>query len=166
MMNRTKRSQGFSLIELLIVVTIILILAAIAIPKLLTVKQQANSTAAVANIKTLLNALTAYSAQYTAVGYPAAVTALGGAAPCTPSAATSCLVDNSLVAPASGNVQGYLFVYTQGDANTGATGGTGFTLTGAPQAGVGQRYFFTDETDVVRYNDGAAATNASSPIGQ
>lgn len=168
MMNRKKRSEGFSLIELLIVVTIILILAAIAIPKLLTVKQQANSTAAVANTKSLLNALTAYASQYTNVGYPAAAGTfgldnLGGVAPCTPSSTTACLVDQSLVEPAAGNVQGYKFVYTPAATTPVAQ----FTLTSQPiSAAFGQRNFFTDETDVIRYNDGGAATVASPPIGQ
>lgn len=161
MMIRKQRSQGFSLIELLIVVTIILILAAIAIPKLLTVKQQANSTAAVANTKSLLNALTAYASQYTAVGYPATLAPLGGAAPCTPAAATSCLVDNSLVTAA--NVQGYTFAY----APIGAAPVAQFTLNTDPvSAAYGQRHFFTDETDVIRYKDGAAAVVTDPPIGQ
>lgn len=164
MMNRKKRSQGFSLIELLIVVTIILILAAIAIPKLLTVKQQANSTAAVANTKSLLNALTAYQSQYTSQGYPATMAALGGANPCTPALANACLVDNSLAtATAAPGYQGYIFTY----ADDGVVPSQAFTLNADPvSAATSNRHFFTDNTDIIRYSDGAAASAASAVIGQ
>lgn len=161
MMNRKKRSQGFSLIELLIVVTIILILAAIAIPKLLTVKQQANSTAAVANTKSLLNALTAYASQYTAIGYPSALANLGGAAGAAPTATGAELVDNTLVTAA--NVQGYTFAYVP----VGNAPVPQFTLNTDPvSAAYGQRHFFTDESDVIRYKDSGTAKVSDPPIGQ
>ncbi|MGH9541217.1 MAG: type II secretion system protein [Terriglobales bacterium] len=148
MMNRKKRSEGFSLIELLIVVTIILILAAIAIPKLLTVKQQANSTAAVANMKSMQNALTAFAAQYTSVGYPATLAALAGPAGAVPSATGAELVDLSLV---TNPKQGYNFNYL----NDGTTPSALYGLTADPaSAGTGTRSFCTDQNDVIYYQDG------------
>ncbi len=161
-LNRKTRTQGFSLIELLIVVTIILILAAIAIPKLLTVKQTANATAAVANTKSLLQALTAYQSQYNQ--YPAALTDLGGAAGTAPTATGAELVDNTLADAATTPFQGYVFTYTP----TAGTGGLNdsFTMTIDPSSTAsGNRHFFTDDSDVIRWNDGSAALVTSPPIG-
>lgn len=153
-----KRSQGFSLIELLIVVTIILIIAAIAIPKLMTVKQQANATAAVSNMRALNNALTAYASQYSAQGYPATVANLGGTTP-PPSATNALLVDNSLL---TNPKQGYNFTYTP----TGTAPVGQYTVTANPaSASVSNRYFFTDESGVIRYNDGSAASVSSNALG-
>ena len=64
-----KRQTGFSLIELLIVVAIILIIAAIAIPSFLSSRMSANEASAVANLRTVATAETAYSASYGAIGY-------------------------------------------------------------------------------------------------
>ncbi|MGH9533489.1 MAG: type II secretion system protein [Terriglobales bacterium] len=161
-LNRKNRTQGFSLIELLIVVTIILILAAIAIPKLLTVKQTANATAAVANTKSMLQALTAYQSQYNT--YPATLSLLGGVAGAAPTAAAAELLDTTLASAISAatSYQGYFWTFT-GD---GATPSVAFTMTANPASvATSNRYFFTDESDVIRYNDGAAATIASPPIG-
>ncbi|MGH9527595.1 MAG: prepilin-type N-terminal cleavage/methylation domain-containing protein [Terriglobales bacterium] len=161
-LNRKKRTQGFSLIELLIVVTIILILAAIAIPKLLTVKQTANSTAAVANTKSMLQALTAYDSQYNT--YPATLSLLGGAPGTAPTATTAELVDPTLAAAISAatSYQGYFWTYTP----AAGTPTVQFTMDVSPAStATGNRYFFTDESDVIRWKDGGLAAVGDPPIG-
>lgn len=104
---RGKRIQnGFSLIELLIVVAIILIIAAIAIPNLLRARMAANESSAVASIRTINTGEITYNSAYPTVGYAAALTNLGGVAPCTPSSTTACLIDSVL---AAGTKSGYTF---------------------------------------------------------
>jgi type IV pilus assembly protein PilA len=159
-MNRNQK--GFSLIELLIVVTIILIIAAIAIPNLLRSKMQANEAAAVETLHTLNSSVVMYSTTYS--GFPHAISNLGpsSGAPNASSAAAD-LIDSVL---ATGSKAGYRFTYTVGVTDP-AGNVLSYTITASPEVpgNTGQRYFYTDQTGVIRASATGSADSASTPIG-
>jgi type IV pilus assembly protein PilA len=153
-----RNQKGFSLIELLLVVAVILIISAIAIPSFLRSRMRANEASTVASLRAIVTAAVAYSNTYPNLGYPAQLASLGGASPCTPAPSQACLVDDSL---AQGLKDGYKFELT-GD---GLTPSYSFTLSATPQVvgSSGQNMFCTDQTAVVHYNpSGAGCTSTSS----
>jgi type IV pilus assembly protein PilA len=163
-----KRQKGFSLIELLIVVAIILIIAAIAIPNFMRSKMAANEASAVSSMRVINTAEITYASAYSSIGYSATLSNLGGAAAvcsvATGATQTSaCLIDNVLALASSipKAKSGYYFLYSPvGNA------GTAYTVQGPPAIpGVsGGRYFYTDQTNVIRYGLSSQPDQNSSPI--
>ena len=150
--------KGFSLIELLIVVGIILIISAIAIPNLLKSRMAANESSAVGSERTVNTAEITYDAACPDVGFSASIAELNSGAIC---AGGTAIIDDVL---STGQKSGYSFVYT-----AVATNGinTGYTIAATPNSvgTTGQRGFYSDESGVIRYTlDGSAPTNASSSL--
>jgi type IV pilus assembly protein PilA len=152
-------SKGFSLIELLIVVAIILIIAAIAIPNLLQARLAANESSAAGSLHTLTSGEITYFNTYPTVGYSTAITQLGGATPCTPSSTTACLIDNFLATSAPGGTgkSGYYFLAT-GIVTGGTTYFDAYVLGGAPIV-----VHSTGNRDFCSTNDGVLRSQMGSP---
>ena len=149
-----RKQKGFSLIELLIVVAIILIIAAIAIPNLMRAKMAANDSSAAASVRSIITGEIGYFAAYPTIGYTA-LAALGGgtAAACVPSTTTACLIDNNLSnngTPANSGKSGYSFAATP-STGTNSTVPNQFLTTGTPlSATTGAKAYCAVDDGVVR----------------
>ena len=164
-----RKSKGFSLIELLIVVAIILIIAAIAIPNLLRARMAANESSAVASVRTVTTGEITYQSAYPTVGYAPALVNLGGAlsAACVPSSTTACVIDSVLANngnPAGSGKSGYSFTTGTGSVAGGVN--IGYTIVAAPlqinQTGI--RAFCAEEDAVVRVDPAGVCSNTEAGI--
>jgi len=149
---KPKNQHGFSLIELLIVVAIILIIAAITIPNLLRARISANEASAVSSIHAVNTAEITFTTLFPTFGYAASLNSLGPGGTCN-SPANACIIDSVL---AGGIKSGYTFTYVQ-DASS--TPSPGYTINADPitRGITGQRSFYSDQSNVTHYNQTAVA---------
>ena len=151
---------GFSLIELLIVVAVILIIAAIAIPNYLKSKMLANEASAVQSLRNIVTAEVVYSTTY-GIDFSNGLASLSGTG-INPDQNNAGLIDEYL---ASGLKSGYVFTFSalttdaQGHPST-------YSMTADPQVPgtSGMRHFYTDQSCVIRSNDSVPAGPGDPPI--
>jgi prepilin-type N-terminal cleavage/methylation domain-containing protein len=145
-MLQLRKKHGFTLVEIMIVVAIISLLAAIAIPNLLRARHNANEAAGIAALRTLSTSCESFRSAQTPTTYPANLAALSTAVPA--------YIDAGLAgATAAGTAkQGYFFTYALVNANQ-------FTCLATPAVAgtTGTRVFFVDESGVIRLNNATGA---------
>jgi prepilin-type N-terminal cleavage/methylation domain-containing protein len=154
-----RSTKGFSLIELLIVVAIILVIAAIAIPNLLQARLAANEASAVGSLSAVKSAEVTYYTAYPSIGYSPDIGTLGGADPCVPSSTSACLLDSFLSSsvPGSPGKSGYVYLAT-GVTSPGGTLYTAFVGAAAPVA-----THSTGNHDYCSTNDGVLRSQMATP---
>ena len=149
---QSRSQKGFSLIELLIVVAIILVIAAIAIPNFLRARIAANESSAAGSIRAIATSQIVYFNAYPNIGYAANLTDLGGAFPCTPSPTAACLLDDAVATagPGSSGKAGYQFLNT--GINHGGSMNSNFVTGGTPVVVevTGNRNFCATDIQVLR----------------
>ena len=159
------RPKGFSLIELVIVVGIILIIAAIAIPNLMRARMSAHEASAVSSLRAINTAMITYTISYPTVGFASSLNVLGSTS-CHPDATTPCLLDGIL---AGGTKSGYSFAAT----GSGGPPATKYYATAVPirlnQTGINS--FCSSEDAAIRWDStgtlpgSESACQALSPMG-
>jgi len=159
--QKHNKKRGFSLIELLIVVAIILIIAAIAIPNLLRSRIAANEASAVGSLRTLNTAEITYNTTYPNVGFACSLSALGPPSSGAASSATAGLVDSNL---AGGTKSGYSFAFLNTTCTPSGGINTTYDIKANPQSpgNTGQRYFCSDISGVIQFNSAATGTFTDS----
>jgi len=151
-----RKQKGFSLIELLIVVAIILIIAAIAIPNLLRARIAANESSAVASVRTINTAQISYNSAYPTVGFASSLTVLSGTSCTPPDSTQACLIDTQL---SSGTKSGYTFAMS-----ASGTPASNYQTSSSPLTAntTGVRSFCSVSDAVVRYSSAALTSCAGT----
>ena len=165
--RRLVRSNGFTLMELLIVMAIIAILMLIAIPTVGSLKKKANDLSAIQSIHTIINAQNMFESNYPTSGFSCSLTALGGDPKSgAPSATSAQLIQPDL---ASGLKSGYIFTISNcSKINAGGTDRiTGYSITAVPQTvgSTGDRAFCSDQSGIIKY-DPAGGSNCAQTLVQ
>ncbi len=160
----SKNDRGFSLIELLIVVSVILIIAAIAIPNLIRSKVAANQASAIESLRVISTAEASYATTY-GTGFSTTLVALGP--PPSGQGVTSTaagLLDETL---AGGTKSGYSFTYAPSLYNAATNTWNGYSVNADPST-LGQTggvFYFTDQSFVIRANTTVEAGATDSAVG-
>ncbi|NUQ27287.1 MAG: prepilin-type N-terminal cleavage/methylation domain-containing protein [Acidobacteriaceae bacterium] len=159
------KERGFSLVELLIVMSVILILMTLAIPQLTKIRRKANETSAIQSVRAIAQAQQMYASNYPANGFACSLTALGGEDSSGAASPTSA----HLLPPdlASGVKAGYTFAITNCTKVTvnNTDQYTSYEITAVPQqvGKTGDRGFCSDESQQVKY-DAAGGTACTAPV--
>lgn len=157
-----RRQRCFSLIELLIVVAIILIIAAIAVPNMFRAKIAANEASAVSSLRAIASAETAYAMAYPTVGYSEDLPSLGGTSCATVSSTAACLIDDTLANATTSATpkSGYYFTYQINSM-------LGYTVLADPAYWnrSGTKHYYIDGSAVIHYdqNTSGASAQVSDP---
>jgi type IV pilus assembly protein PilA len=161
-----RKQRGFSLIELLIVVAIILIIAAIAIPNLMRARMSANEASAVSSLRSINTAEISYNAAYSNLGFATVLSNLGGigGAACVPSTSSGCFIDSGLT---TGTKAGYIFTVAIGSSPMVGTVTPSYSALATPIVPnqTGTRYFCSFEDGVVRSSTGSLSNPCTAATG-
>jgi prepilin-type N-terminal cleavage/methylation domain-containing protein len=167
-----RKQKGFSLIELLIVVAIILIIAAIAIPNLLRSRIAANEASAVGSLRTINTAEVTYASTYPSLGFAPALQTLGPGATAgnTTAASNNAVLLDSVLGCSTGTSttgctkSGYTFILAGGTAVNGVVNTYASNANPITVDQTGKRFFYSDASGVIRYNATATAASTDTPL--
>lgn len=150
---------GLSLIEVLIVVALIVIIAATAIPRVLRSRMAANESGAIGSIRAINIAEATYASRYPELGFTCSLSALGPATSGSPTPKAAGLIEPALASGAKG---GYTFALSQCGSGVPVSK---YFVVATPQVNRGVRIFCSDQSGVIRYDPGTGScTTRSEPL--